>query len=439
GISYFATAITEEKEQRTLGLLRMADINPVSILLGKSVPRMLAAVLLLVVQVPFTLLAVTLGGVMLNQVVAAYVTLLAHILFLANLALVFSVVCGRSGAANRMMVVWCLGLYLLPEIFLLVPTPPATPEWVLEAVRWLRETSAFYRLREVLSTGFSDSPFGTQVIANSIGAFGLFLVAWALFDRFGHDEEGQPARRRGRWASSSGGARLFGTRRAWPAALVWKDFYYLSGGRRMLVLKFALYGILLAGIAWYVYDSRYSRFSLEDYGGVAMGITVYAIIIELAVIASRVFLYESRERTLSTLLMLPQSTLAIGWSKAAGCLIGLAPALVWFVAGVVCAPDDFGEVFEDVVSEPGGWFAVAQIVLFVHVVALLSLFVSWGALPLTFGGFVFAYACCTFSMFHAGPGDSDALFVMLTVGTWFCVVGAQFAIGERLKHLAARQ
>jgi len=35
GISFFATAITEEKEEDTLGLLMLAGINPLGILLGK--------------------------------------------------------------------------------------------------------------------------------------------------------------------------------------------------------------------------------------------------------------------------------------------------------------------------------------------------------------------------------------------------------------------
>src|SRR5947209_46324 len=59
GLSYFASAITEEKEEMMLGLLKMTGLSPVSILLGKSTSRLLGAVLLLAVQFPFTMLAVT--------------------------------------------------------------------------------------------------------------------------------------------------------------------------------------------------------------------------------------------------------------------------------------------------------------------------------------------------------------------------------------------
>src|SRR5688500_17028932 len=55
GVSYFASSITEEKEEGTLGLLRMTDLSPVAILLGKSTSRLLGGLLLLLVQVPFVL------------------------------------------------------------------------------------------------------------------------------------------------------------------------------------------------------------------------------------------------------------------------------------------------------------------------------------------------------------------------------------------------
>ena len=45
-VSYFSSAISEEKEEMTLGLLRMTNLNPLSILLGKSTSRLCTACLL---------------------------------------------------------------------------------------------------------------------------------------------------------------------------------------------------------------------------------------------------------------------------------------------------------------------------------------------------------------------------------------------------------
>lgn len=85
GAGYFSTAITEEKEEETLGLLQMAGLNHIGILLGKSTSRLIQVMLLLVVQFPFMLLAVTLGGVTTDQILAAYVSVLAFTVLLANL------------------------------------------------------------------------------------------------------------------------------------------------------------------------------------------------------------------------------------------------------------------------------------------------------------------------------------------------------------------
>ena len=99
GVSFFSTVITEEKEEMTLGLLRMAGISPVGILLGKVTPRLLGVVLLLSVQLPFTILAITLGGVAINQILAAYVALLSFAVLLAGLGAFLSTVCARSSLA----------------------------------------------------------------------------------------------------------------------------------------------------------------------------------------------------------------------------------------------------------------------------------------------------------------------------------------------------
>src|SRR5688572_33088209 len=68
GISSCSAAITEEKEHQTLGLLKLAGFHGASILTGKSVAWLVAMVLLLLVQLPFALLAITLGRVTAHQV-----------------------------------------------------------------------------------------------------------------------------------------------------------------------------------------------------------------------------------------------------------------------------------------------------------------------------------------------------------------------------------
>ena len=87
GIGFFSTAITEEKEEDTLGLMLMAGISPLGILAGKTGGRLWQALLLVIVQYPFMLLAVTMGGVSGAQVWAVTVALLAYMVLLAGFGL----------------------------------------------------------------------------------------------------------------------------------------------------------------------------------------------------------------------------------------------------------------------------------------------------------------------------------------------------------------
>ena len=106
----------------TLGLLRMAGIGPLALLSGKSIPRMFGAVLLLSSQFPFTLLAITLGGVTIHQVTATYYSLLSYTLLLANVALFCSVVSRRtSGAAFATAAAIALFLFVPWWLFTVAP------------------------------------------------------------------------------------------------------------------------------------------------------------------------------------------------------------------------------------------------------------------------------------------------------------------------------
>ena len=181
GLSYFASTITEEKEEMTLGLLRMTNLDPLSILLGKSTSRLVGALLLLVAQFPFTLLAISLGGVAVRQILAAYCTLGAFLIFLANLALLASVIFRRSTAAAVFTGLTLFGFFAVVPVlrfFAMIPvrigwiqTPGPMLLWLGNAADFVAITSPLQRLRSILSTGFADAPVGTQVWTNlALGA-----------------------------------------------------------------------------------------------------------------------------------------------------------------------------------------------------------------------------------------------------------------------------
>ncbi|MBC7968451.1 MAG: ABC transporter permease, partial [Fuerstia sp.] len=78
GIMYFAVAITEEKEEETLPLLRMTGVRNFTLLVGKSVPRLAVVALLILVSTPFLLLATALGGVVPEQIIATVLGMICY-------------------------------------------------------------------------------------------------------------------------------------------------------------------------------------------------------------------------------------------------------------------------------------------------------------------------------------------------------------------------
>ncbi|MFK7776906.1 MAG: ABC transporter permease subunit [Gimesia sp.] len=185
GISFFATAITEEKEEQTIGLLLMAGVSPISLLLGKSLPRLISALLLLSVQFPFTLLAITLGGVTFSQVIAAYSALAAFLFCVANLGLVCSVFCARSRSASTLVVISLLFYFLGLPLFKWALSLIANQGWVSAGsilvtypqylFDWLGQFSVLTQVNMILITGFNESPWGMQFWGSLIFGGVLFF------------------------------------------------------------------------------------------------------------------------------------------------------------------------------------------------------------------------------------------------------------------------
>lgn len=404
GVSFFATAITEEKEEETLGLLKMAGISHLGILLGKSTTRLIGAVLLLLVQFPFTLLAITLGGVTLAQVLAAYLSVLSFMLLLANVALLSSVVCRRSGNAAGMTLLLLAAYIAVPLlapqtvsglVMLEVLRPGAELTRNFEAFAGaLAEHSVFAQIGTTLQTGFDRHPVSPQVVSHLLGALAFFIASWLAFDRFTRD--GQPAfavrlTRRARASRS-------GMRRAWQWALVWKDFYFITGGTFLAVVKTIIYGLIVVAIGvydYYGYPGLYvsSGFRWDTYGDQITAAMLAVLVIELSLYSSRIFHDEVKGRTFETLFLLPESPSVLAYQKAAGCLLGILPAVFWLCIGAALSPENFLWA----VANPFTWYTVVLFAAFLHLTALYSLMVKWGALPLAIGTmFVSAYCCPVF-------------------------------------------
>lgn len=491
GVSFFSSAITEEKEENTLGLLQMAGIGPMSVLLGKSTSRLIQAFMLLLVQFPFTLLSITLGGVTMQQVLAAYASLLAYLIGLANLALFWSVVCRKTGNAAGLTSLM-LVLYFIAPFFADGLHAEALSrgwssrvwyqQWALSALEIIGDSEIWRRLTVIMTTGFGsattssqvltggwadlprflyDAIVSTQVVTNALFGMLCFAAARLAYGPFTRDVD-QLTDTRGLVLRSTSRARMFTAGRCWNNPLIWKDFQFLTGGYSMAIVKWFVYAVLLGAIIVANYYAEYSYRRMIDWQNV---IGIFAsclgvfLVLEAALFAARIFHDEIRLQTMSALLMLPRSIPYLGYSKLAGCLLGLVPGLSWLViCGVIAItndwfrglyshqPNGYGNSFLlDVVFNPGIWGSLLAFSIFLHLTTLLSLFVKWGALPLAFLIMVMMTWCCPIfgvmmmfimSVMRDGAGQIAASITMILIN----IVGSfvlQMMIGARLQEIGS--
>ncbi len=454
GFSHFASAITEEKEEMTLGLLRMTNLNALSILLGKSTSRVVNALLLLAAQFPFTLLAISLGGVAGRQIVAAYCTLGAFIIFLANLALLASVVCRRSTGAAVLtggtlfvffaVVPFLRGIMMLPTYIGLTTAPSPLVKALGTLADAVNLASPLNRLTAILGTGFSDHPLGVQVWSNLALGVVCFLLAWSVFELF-CNEQHEASQPRSLVARRSTLLRGLGAGRTWMRALAWKDFYFLIGGKSWMAIKFVSYGVLLSLIFWV--PQRWGNGpSLKEFGFVTMWLSFMVGNLEAALIAASFLRHERQWKTLSSLAMLPMSLQRIACQKLLGCLPSLIPVGCYFALGLVCVvmsgqTSAFNELAFSEWTLDGVLavsFTVAQGVVFLHLVTWLSLYLKRGALP---AGIAIYFVL---SMFVGIVGvfisrhETATLFFMLLVSLGAIAIFHR-QIGTRLRTLAEEE
>ena len=394
GISYFSTVISEEKEEDTLGLMTMAGINSLGILLGKSTSRLFQVALLLAIQYPFTLLAVTMGGLLPTQILSAYMSLLSYTILLANVGLLCSVACRTNRNASGLTTFWLLGYMSIPLFayggMMYLTTQYGwtdTTPWqyvVLTGLRWVSLSNVAGNIYQATTTGHQFS-WSIQIVGNALGGLICFLLAWLLFGIVAKEpapetsSRGMVARRTNRHLS------WFSAGRAWDQPLVWKDFFFTAGGWAGLIIRCLLYGGLYglcysANRPWYYNPNAAIRW--ED---VTHGFQFFAhplLAIDIALSASRLFHDEIKGQTLSSLLMLPQSIPALVYSKMAGCALATLPGIISLVVSIFLPG---GTEFRRILDRPEFWCWLMNLLFMIHLTALLSLYLRSGAFVAALG------------------------------------------------------
>jgi len=429
GIFGFSSAITEEKIGQTLGLLRLTGMTPMSILLGKSTARIIGAMLILSVQFPFTFLAVTLGGVTPHQILAVYVALLAFLIFVGNLGVLCSVIGRRPGIA-AILTLLLLGasqygfdsarlIVSALEFSGLIPSTGLLAEGLGKVLAWGSGVSTVHAIEVILASTFTGPIFSFHVFSNLFLSGCCFVAASLLFERFAGTMEiptaervvGLPKKRR---------SRGYPPGRAWSnrSALAWKDFHFLTGGTGFLILRFAIYTGIAGLVA--VVTSGPRGVDLWQFGVFTSNLMSVAMGLELAYLASKIFAVEVRDKTITSLALLPYSMGEIIRFKILGCLMGALPAFTFFALGVILHTLNATAQDRSGISEIFVWltnlFLIAQLGVLLQWVALLSLSIGRWAIALVT---ILVFYSCGLSLL-----------------AWVLVGYVHFAIIKRLKAAA---
>lgn len=454
GLLYFSVAITEEKEEDTLPLLRMTGVSNFGLLIGKSVPRLAIVFLFLFVVTPFLILSITMGGVVNEQLAMCILGLLCFAFVLSQIGLLASTVCRTSRRAFSLS----LTLWILLEYgcFILMASSygfrayywTSFADWLEIASSWLRERTLVMSLGDYLMANRGDSIWTPQMTFHLVTGICCFVLSWMLFEVCNGKAIGQgiapevPLRLGQLFRRKKPVASL----RAVEPAIAWKSWRFILGGWLWLLVR--LFGIPLFCIVLVTAVSIAYGESPESgvYAAILMMVGVAVLLVELARSLGRVLNDEVFGQTISSLCMLPRSTDYIVWMLVLGTIPIVIPAVVCFGMGywlLLLTEPYFLQDTLEVMEEPWFWHCFTWVAVTAHLGLLFSTWlryggmliaaaILWVALPVLFVMFVSMLA---FAMAGAGAGTEIFGRYLMPIGLMmtevcFCILFQRLIIAR---------
>ena len=421
----FSQTITEEKEEETLGLVRLTDISPLAIILGKTVGVLCEALLLVAVQFPFAMIAITLGGISWAQVYAGYVALLAYLWLLASIGVTMSVCRSTGGSAARWTAI-VVAVYALPPFLARFST---LSQWkaVCDA---FRPISLPVRLWEVTESGFQDSAWGSAVWFGVIAGFLCLLFSWWRFDSLAMSESAGVLDR------SLRGPRRH-SRRTWTRPIIWREYVYSMGGPLWIIARI--------GVQFAIFFFVSRAFPRDELGFTcAWSALISGLfgILDGTWSASRLFQDEIRSKTWSALVQTPHPLPQIALDKVYGWALGLAPTIVspflFIIAMLIFHKHIPRELMVHVELFVGTLTIGLSVFGYLHLLVFLSLYFGWKGTPMTLtlcfaAGWIYINTVFTSRL---GIGARCGLFALTSVALIAFMLISQRWILRRLANLA---
>ena len=407
----FAPTITEEKEEQTLGLLRMTRIGPSALLLGKSIPKLVLISLILIIQLPLVFLTRTLGGVDWPLIANVYLLIFCQLIGVVSISMVSSVVMRTSAGAvvltGALTFLWVILAMILDDIQRSTASLSPLEALLLPVMQLLIPLSPITQMNIILQTGANVGGTLQTCLASLFFASVCYLFGTWTFsywnteesthteleilrekaDRIWHRLTGRFSRRSAPPAQTAEAQEPLSpattpvvttteehietgrTRRShacWQHAIAWKDYFLLGGGRTgwrtrcVIAAIFVVYALssltsdlghsLILGTFTYT-----SSPNLAQMCGVSiMSASMYAFGLDLVYLTVNLFARDLKQQTWESLLLLPQSLGSICRQKIWGAAIHLIPWVASFAIGLamVMTFEDVGSLITEITESP---------------------------------------------------------------------------------------
>ena len=446
GFSFFSTSITEEKEEDTLGLLLMAGVSSLGLLLGKSGGRLVQGILLIAVQYPFTLLAITFGGVTQHQIRATYVAMFAYMVLLSGLGLVCSTISKNNHVASIRLFAIVVGYWLIPmACFRALIDFPGMPSALDRGLVFVSQSCIFLQIGPTMTTGFDESVWSTQVVCNLIVGIACYPLSWSLFS-FTSREPTTEATSRGLVTKNARQIRWLNAGRPWRCPLLWKDFYFSAGGIAAVIVRFAMY-IALYFVSIAIITMMIGPIPVQSdkfQTGSFLFLVIMVMSIDAGLLISRSLHEEIRGKTWTSLVLLPTSTIEILISKILGCFLCWLPGPISLCLGISILPyghEIVGNAMED---QPELWvWLFSNMILVPHAAAVFATYVRWGALPLGIccgiASFFMTFGIIIASTFatRAGPPEKDIIYFVSWLVLSVCLL-SYYVVWRRMDTISSQ-
>jgi hypothetical protein len=379
--TYFSKAISSEREQGTLDMLRITGLSAFALLAGKGTSQFVRTLLLFATQIPLCALCVVMGGITAGEIAAAYTLVLAILFFSTHTALFWSVVSKSSRHASHSTLGTFLVLYIVPWAFFISSNYRGVfPPFVVESMEWLAKVNPVAAYRYVTNTG--EVPW-TAVIFHVVIGIAFFAGAVALFERTCRQQK--PAVTDIPRLAHGNKPRRGPLPRVGTRPLMWKEYYFAAGGPRGARLRWLIYPACCVVAAILMYpDGMHEGYALVHIGAAMLMTGLIGLCSEIPYAATRLFGMETMNRTLGDIAILPLRTRRIVGEKILGYVPSFLPPLACLLAGAALTSTKIrAELLPDV-DWPFVFYVALQVALLLVLTVHFSFYQARTAFGLAF-------------------------------------------------------